>query len=106
MNSWNIDIVREFVGNVKEIKLTGNVFQDATGAYLHSLQAVVDSNRANKKITIICPFRWDGNASTDFTGTMPSQTFWYNNFKTILQQWATHFISQPDVWLEAMERTI
>jgi hypothetical protein len=54
MNSWNIDISREFAGNVKESPLTGNVLLDATGAYLHPLQSVVDSNRKNKRVTIIC----------------------------------------------------
>jgi mannan endo-1,4-beta-mannosidase len=100
MNSWKIDIVREFVGNVKEARLTGNVFVDANGAYLHSLQAMVDSNRLNKRISVLCPFKWDGLAATDFTGKMPALTFWWADFKTKLQQWATHFKYQPDVWLE------
>jgi mannan endo-1,4-beta-mannosidase len=100
MNSWNIDIAREFVGNVKEARLTGNVFVDANGAYLHSLQTVVDSNRLNKRITILCPFQWDGLAASDFTGKMPALTYWWADFKIKLQQWATHFKDQPDVWLE------
>jgi mannan endo-1,4-beta-mannosidase len=100
MNAWNIDIVREFVGNMQQQPVFGNVLLDNNGAYLHSLQAVVDSNRANKKVTIICPFRWNGNASTDFTGTIPSQTYWYNDCKNILKEWATHFKNQPDVWIE------
>ncbi|WP_462249093.1 cellulase family glycosylhydrolase [Ferruginibacter sp.] len=100
MNSWNIDIAREFVGNVKESPVTGNVLLDGTGAYLHPLQSVVDSNRKNKRVTIICPFRWDGLAPTDFTGKMPRQTFWWNDLKIKLQQWAIHFKDQPDVWIE------
>jgi mannan endo-1,4-beta-mannosidase len=100
MNSWKIDVAREFVGNVNEVHLSGAVFQDANLAYLYSLQSIVDSNRASKRITIICPFRWNGIDSTDFTGKRPTQTFWWNEFKTKLQQWATQFKDQPDVWLE------
>ena len=40
MNKWDIDIAREFVGNVKQSPLSDNVLQDATGAYLHPLQTV------------------------------------------------------------------
>ena len=100
MNSWNIDIAREFIGNVKQVPLTGSVLLDANGAYLHSLQAVVDSNRLNNRITILCPFKWDGLPATDFTGKMPALTYWWNDFKIKLQQWALHFKDQPDVWLE------
>jgi mannan endo-1,4-beta-mannosidase len=98
MNSWKIDVVREFVGNVKECPLTGWVLKDANGAYLHPLQSVVDSNRANKKITIIGAFGWDGK--TEFTGLSPKKNIWYNDFKNKLAQWAMHFKDQPDVWIE------
>jgi len=100
MNSWQLNITREFVGNIKETKLTGYPFQDSNGSYLHSLQAVVDSNRANNRITIICPFGWNGSSTTDFTGKLPKQTFWWNDFKIKLKEWAIHFKDQPDVWLE------
>lgn len=100
MNGWNIDIAREFVGNMVEQPLTGFPVRDTTGAYLHSLQAVVDSNRANKRISIICPFRWNGSDSTTFSGKTPTQTYWWNDFKTKLKQWAAHFKNQPDVWIE------
>jgi len=81
MNSWHLDIAREFVGNVKEEPLTGNPVLVNGASYLHSLQSVVDSNRANKRVTILCPFGWDGADSTGFTGRMPAQTF----FGTILK---------------------
>jgi len=100
MNAWNIDIAREFIGNVKEQPLKGTSIKDANGSYLYSLQTIVDSNRINKRITILCPFGWDGTNSTLFTGTMPAQTIWWTNFKTQLQQWATQFADQPDVWIE------
>lgn len=100
LNSWKLDIAREFIGNVKEVPLSGFPIQDSNGSYLHSLQAIVDSNRSNKRITILCPFRWNGIETTDFTGKMPTQTYWWNDFKIKLQQWGTHFKNQPDVWIE------
>jgi mannan endo-1,4-beta-mannosidase len=100
MKSWRVDIVREFVGNVKDQPITGFPIQDANGAWLHSLQAVVDSNRINNKVTIICPFRWNGVTNTDFTGKRPSLTYWYSDCKTKLAQWAAQFKNQPDVWIE------
>ena len=100
MNSWNLDVAREFAGNMKESPVTGSVIKDANSVYLYSLQNIVDSNRANKRITILCPFGWDGTAATVFTGKMPAQTFWWTDFKTKLQQWAVQFKNQPDVWLE------
>ncbi len=100
MNSWNIDIAREFVGNMKETPLAGFPILDANGSYLHSLQAVVDSNRINKRITIICPFGWDGKDQSSFTGKMPDETYWWSEFKIRLKQWAAQFKNQPDVWIE------
>jgi mannan endo-1,4-beta-mannosidase len=104
MNNWNIDITREFIGNVKETPLTGFAIKDANGAYLHPLQNLVNANRANHKITILCAFGWDGvtqgTQSTLFTGKSPSETTWWNNYKIILQQWATQFKGQADVWIE------
>jgi mannan endo-1,4-beta-mannosidase len=100
MKTWHVDIVREFVGNVKEQPISGFPIQDTNGAWLHSLQGVVDSNRINNKITIICPFRWNGVTNTDFTGKRPALTYWYADCKTKLAQWATHFKNQPDVWIE------
>lgn len=100
MNGWNIDIAREFIGNMKENPLTGAVKKDATGAFLYPLQLIADSNRINHRITIFCPFGWDGNSSTIFTGIRPTQATWWSNYKNKLQQWAIQFKDQPDVWLE------
>jgi mannan endo-1,4-beta-mannosidase len=87
MNNWNIDITREFIGNVKETPLTGFAIKDANGAYLHPLQNLVNANRANHKITILCAFGWDGvtqgTQSTLFTGKSPSETKWRNYFATM-----------------------
>jgi mannan endo-1,4-beta-mannosidase len=100
MNAWNIDIAREFVGNMKENPLSGAVIRDANGAFLHSLQAVADSNRANKRITIICPFGWDGTSTTMCTGKRPLLMPWWNAFKAKLRDWAIQFKDRPDVWIE------
>lgn len=100
LNSWQVDIAREFIGNVKEVPLSGFPIKDSNNAYLYALQAIVDSNRVNNRITIICPFRWNGVATTDFSGKMPAQTYWWNDFKIKLQQWAAQFKNQQDVWIE------
>lgn len=100
MNSWKLDISREFIGNVEQQPLTGNVIQDNNGSYLYPVQTIIDSNRANNRITIICPFGWDGTSSTIFSGLMPAQTSWWADFKNKLQQWAIQFANQPDVWIE------
>jgi mannan endo-1,4-beta-mannosidase len=99
MSGWNLDIVREFVGNMKEQPLSGNPIQDSNGVWLHSLQKVVDNNRQNHKITVICGFRWDGKDSTLFTGKKPSSEVFWVAFKAKLEQWAVYFKDQPDVWI-------
>ena len=98
MNAWNIDIAREFIGNAKEEPLTNTAIKDSNGAYLHGLQRIVDSNRLNKRITILCAFGWDGK--TNFTGLRPTQQTFYAAFKTKLAQWTVQFKNQPDVWIE------
>ncbi len=100
MSNWNIDVVREFIGNVKENPIDGNPIQDTNGSYLHSLQKIVDGNRLNNKVTILCAFGWDGTNVNLYTGKRPTQTFWWNDYKIKLQQWATFFKNQPDVWIE------
>ncbi|WP_278035118.1 cellulase family glycosylhydrolase [Flavobacterium nitratireducens] len=100
LKEWKIDINREFIGNSKENPITGNPIKDANGSYLYSLQNIVDSNRKENKITIICPFGWDGKSATLFTGKTPKQTYWWNEYKLILEQWAKHFKDQSDVWIE------
>jgi mannan endo-1,4-beta-mannosidase len=100
MNSWNIDLTREFIGNVKENPIIGNPIKDSNGSWLYSLQNIVNNNRINNRITIICSFGWDGTSNSTFTGKMPRQTTWWNDYKIILQNWATEFKDQPDVWIE------
>ena len=100
MNSWNLDIAREFIGNIKETPLTGNPIQDSHGAYLYSIQNIVDENRKQNKISWICAFGWDGNQATLFTGKSPATTFWWEDYKAKLRLWAIQFKDQNDVWIE------
>ena len=100
MSSWNMDIAREFIGNVQEQPLTGMPIKDSNGSFLHSLQSIVDGNRKNNRITILCGFGWDGKNETEFTGKSPSKTIWWKPYKEKLQEWALHFKNQPDVWIE------
>lgn len=100
MNSWNLDIAREFIGNIKETPLTGNPIQDNNGKYLYSLQNIIDENRKQNKISWICAFGWDGNPSTLFTGKSPASTFWWEEYKAKLKLWAIQFKDQNDVWIE------
>lgn len=100
MNNWRLDIAREFIGNVKEVPLSGLPVKDSNGSYLYSLQTIVDSNRVNNRITILCPFQWNGVATTDFSGKIPTLAYWWKDFKIKLEQWSTQFKNQQDVWIE------
>lgn len=99
---WNITIVREFIGNLREQPIDGGVIQDSKGAYLHSLQSIVDANRANDLVTILCPFGWVDNlgSQTLFTGLNPEAQLFYESYKIKMKAIAEHFKTQPDVWLE------
>jgi mannan endo-1,4-beta-mannosidase len=98
MNGWGIDIVREYIGNMRDNPLVGSA-QYINGEWLHSLQAVVDENRRNGKVTILCPFGWNG-MSNPFLGKNPSQTWWWSEYKVRYRQIANQFKNQPDVWFE------
>lgn len=100
MNSWNLDIAREFIGNSKETPISGNPIQDTQGKYLYSLQNIVNENRKQNKISWICAFGWDGTSATLFTGKSPKNTFWWEDYKAKLRLWAIQFKDQNDVWIE------
>ncbi len=102
MDQWNIEIVREFIGNLREQPVDGEAIQGADKSWLHSLQEVVDANRTHNKITILCPFGWvDENAKqTLFTGLNPSEQSFYGQYKVKMRAIAEHFKDQPDVWIE------
>jgi len=100
MLSWNLNITREFVGNMNENPITGFAIQDTNNQFLHSLQTLVDDNRANGLVTILCPFGWSGGTENLLTGKFPTETIFWNAYKEKLTQWANHFKSQSDVWIE------
>jgi len=98
--SWNLDIIREFIGNMKENPIVGGAIKDANGSYLYALQTLVDSNRSHHQITILCPFGWDGTSSSLFTGTDPSTSAWWKDYQNQIKSWAIQFKDQEDVWIE------
>ncbi|MGL5112062.1 MAG: cellulase family glycosylhydrolase [Flavobacterium sp.] len=100
MNTWQLEIVREFIGNTKETPVTGGPIRDTTDAYLYSLENIIADNRAHKRVTIFCAFGWDGTTNTLFTGKSPRQTYWWEQYKQQLKVWATYLKDQPDVWIE------
>ncbi len=103
LTNWNVKIVREFIGNLRENPLTGTyAIQSSTGAWLQPLQNVVNANSANGKITILCPFGWvDTNKNTyTFSGLNPSAQSFYAEYKTKMKLMAQQFKGQSDVWIE------
>lgn len=102
MNEWNIEITREFIGNLREQPIDGGAIKASDGFWYHPLQKIVDRNRANNRITILCPFGWvNGNGQqTLFTGLNPSSQLFYDEYKNKMKLIANHFKEQPDVWIE------
>ncbi len=96
----NMDMVRVFVGNLKEQPIIGNTIHASTGSWLHPLQYVVNDNRAHGKVSIICPFSWDGTGATKFTGVYPPWQSYYSDYKAQMRSIASQFKNQPDVWIE------
>jgi mannan endo-1,4-beta-mannosidase len=99
---WNITIVREFIGNLREQPIDGSAIQASNGSHLHPLQNVVNANRAKGAITILCPFGWvdEQGISYMFTGLNPTDQVFYSQYKQKMRAIAEHFKNQPDVWLE------
>lgn len=106
MNAWKMDVVRETIHNFQNIPLTGAAQNQApTGQpeqYKHSLQNIVNDNRANGKVTIFCPFSWDARDTQDnlFLGKNPSSSPWWNDYKTKYRAIANQFKNQSDVWFD------
>ncbi len=102
MYAWNIQIIREFIGNLREQPIDGNAIQASDGVWYHPLQKIVNQNRANNKITILCPFGWVNNVGQRnlFTGLNPSSQPLYEEYKVKMKTIAEHFKNQPDVWIE------
>ncbi|MGY6523099.1 MAG: cellulase family glycosylhydrolase [Mongoliitalea sp.] len=102
MNEWGIKIVREFIGNLREQPIDGFPIQGSDGVWYHPLQTIVNQNRANQKITILCPFGWvnDQGNQTLLTGLNPSSQDFFHDYQTKMKLIAEHFKNQPDVWIE------
>ena len=103
MDEWNIEIVREFIGNLREQPIDGDwAILSSDNRWLHPLQKMVDSNRVHGKVTILCPFAWvDSNGvSTFFTGKNPTEQSFYQEYKIKMRAIASHFKGQPDVWIQ------
>ena len=102
MNDWKVGIVREFIGNLREQPIQGAALQASDGKWYHSLQKIVDQNRAHNRITILCPFGWvdEAGKQTLFTGLNPSAQSFYPAYRSKMQAIAEQFKNQPDVWLE------
>ena len=98
MPAWRVRIVREFIRNLHDQPITGATAYSATSnAYFHSLRSIVEDNRRNGLITILCPFGWD---TLDLLGLNPSAQPFYAALKDRMRAIATEFRDEPDVWLE------
>jgi len=103
LKEWNVGIVREFIGNLRENPLAGQwATCTSNGQWLWPLQAIVDLNRANNLVTILCPFGWvDEEATwTLFSGKFPTDQAFYSAYKVHMQALAEQFKNQTDVWVE------
>lgn len=102
MNEWKVEIVREFIGNLREQPISSDAIQASDGVWYHGLQKIADRNRANNKITIFCPFGWVDEAGQQqlFTGLNPSDQPFYEVYKQKMKDIAEQFKDQPDVWIE------
>lgn len=98
MPSWRVAIVREFIRNLNDQPVTGEAIYSTTSrAYFHSLRTVVQNNRRNGLITILCPFGWD---TLEVLGLNPSEQPFYPAYKARMRAIAIEFRNEPDVWLE------
>lgn len=99
---WNVTIVREFIGNLREQPIAGFAVQDAQSKFLHSLDSIVINHRENNRITILCPFGWvdELGEQTLFTGKNPRDMVFYADYKAKMKQIAEHFKGQTDVWIQ------
>lgn len=102
LNSWQVKITREFIDNLGEQPIQGTPILGSNGAWIHSLQTIVDANRSNGRITILCPFGWvdSSGVRTLFTGLNPKDQWFYDEYLTKMQSIAEHFKDQTDVWIE------
>ena len=104
LTKWNVVIVREFIANLGETPLTGQwATKTSNGQWLWPLQSIVDSNRANGMVTILCPFYWVNETTlevTEFSGKYPSEQPFYNAYKIRMREIAEQFKNDSSVWIE------
>ena len=102
MNEWNVEIVREFIGNLGEQPISGEAILASDDVWYHSLQNIADQNRAHGKITIFCPFGWVNESGERqlLTGLNPADQSFYQAYKDKMRAIAEHFKDQTDVWIE------
>lgn len=102
LDDWQVGIIREFIGNLREQPIIGGAIQDASGQWLHPLERIVAENRAHGRITLLCPFGWvdEQGQQTLFTGLNPRSTPFYTAYTERMTTIATHFAGQSDVWME------
>lgn len=102
MNQWKVQMVREFIGNLREQPISGSPVLASDRVWYHPLQSIVDQNRAQGMVTILCPFGWvDANGEqTLLTGLNPSDQEFYDTYQEKMKAIAQHFKDQPDVWIE------
>jgi mannan endo-1,4-beta-mannosidase len=100
MAGWSFDIVRLPIMDLDRQPVTGAP-QLIDGAWFHPLETIVQANRANGMVTILCPFAWHHNdPDSFFLGRNPSETSWYTQYKDRMRTIANHFKDQTDVWID------
>jgi mannan endo-1,4-beta-mannosidase len=102
LEAWNVAITREFIGNLGEQPIDGYAIEGTDGKWLHPLQDIVDRNRAQHRVTLLCPFGWvdDSGAVELFSGLNPLEVDFYQGYKSKMIELAAHFKDQPDVWIQ------
>ncbi|GHB47693.1 hypothetical protein GCM10008106_30650 [Mongoliitalea lutea] len=102
MKEWNLKIVREFIGNVGEQPIDGYPILGSDNKWYHSLQRIVDQNRSQNIITILCPFGWVNSNGEQIllAGLNPSEQSFYIAYKAKMKEIAEHFKDQTDVWIQ------
>lgn len=101
-----IKAVREVVDFFSNCPL-GTSGATIDGYNLQGLQAVVNNNRSQGYVTILCVFGWD-STTTQVDGTYPESYSWfYNNgnmssslYAQRLAALASQFAGQSDVWID------
>lgn len=102
MREWKIQMVREFIGNLREQPIAGAPVLGSDQVWYHSLQNIVDQNRTNQMITVLCPFGWvnESGERTLLTGLHPASQPFYGIYKLKMREIAEHFKDQEDVWIQ------